>query len=72
MDIDFNELLMRAQRGDMDAREQIFTMYRPLLIRKSFVDGRFDEDLFQEVSKTLIICIHRFSPDQFKQRQNKK
>ena len=30
----FDELLYRAKAGDMDAKAEIFAMYRPLLIRE--------------------------------------
>ena len=38
----------------------IFLMYRPLLFKESCVNGIFDEDLFQELSATLIHCIRLF------------
>ena len=41
----FDELLFRAKAGDMDAKAEIFAMYRPLLIKYSLVNRRFDEDL---------------------------
>lgn len=39
---------------------EIFEMYRPLLIRKSIVNGSFDEDLYQELAGVLLLCIQRF------------
>ena len=44
----FDELLFRAKAGDMEAKTEIFAMYRPLLIKNALVNGRFDEDLYQE------------------------
>ena len=38
----FDELLYRAKAGDMDAKAEIFAMYRPLLINYSLVNRRFD------------------------------
>ena len=35
-------------------------MYRPLLIKNSIIDGSYDEDLFQELSITLLKCIIQF------------
>ena len=46
----FDELLYRAKAGDMDAKAEIFAMYRPLLIKYSLVNRRFDEDLYQELA----------------------
>ena len=56
----FNELLYRAKAGDMDAKAEIFAMYRPLLIKYSLVNRRFDEDLYQELAAELMKCIRYF------------
>ena len=44
--MDFKELLTNAQNGQQEAIEALFEMYRPLLLKSSFVNGAFDEDLF--------------------------
>ena len=56
----FEDLLHRAKRGDKDAQDEIFRMYRPLLVKNSMNMGIFDEDLFQELSATLLHCIALF------------
>jgi len=56
----FEDLLSRAKRGDKDAQEEIFRMYRPLLVKNSMNMDIFDEDLFQELSATLLHCIALF------------
>ena len=56
----FGELLYRAKAGDMDAKAEIFAMYRPLLIKYSLVNRRFDEDLYQELAVELMKCIRYF------------
>ena len=56
----FDELLFRAKAGDMDAKAEIFAMYRPLLIKYSLVNRRFDEDLYQELAAELMKCIRYF------------
>lgn len=56
----FDELLYRAKAGDMDAKTEIFAMYRPLLIKYSLVNRRFDEDLYQELAVELMKCIRYF------------
>lgn len=43
----FEELLLRAKEGEESAREEIFRMYRPLLIKNAMDNNVFDEDLFQ-------------------------
>lgn len=55
--MNFKDLLLRAKDGDQQAKEEIFLMYRPLLFKESCVNGIFDEDLFQELSATLIHCM---------------
>ena len=47
--MNFEEVLFRAKMGDHVATEQIVEMFRPLLIKNSFINGRFDEDLYQEL-----------------------
>lgn len=56
----FEELLRKAQGGDKAAQEEIFQMYRPLLIKNSMDTNVFDEDLYQELSATLMKCIFKF------------
>ena len=58
--VNLKDLLLRAKDGDQQAKEEIFLMYRPLLFKESCVNGIFDEDLFQELSATLIHCIRMF------------
>ena len=58
--MNFEELLFRAKAGDMEAKAEIFAMYRPLLIRNALVNGRFDEDLYQELCITLMRAIDLF------------
>ena len=56
----FEMLLRQAQKGDKEAQEEIFRMYRPLLIKNSMDNNVFDEDLYQELSATLMNCIKKF------------
>ena len=56
----FEELLVQAKEGDIRAREELFRMYRPLLIKNSMDNNMFDEDLFQELSAVLLQCIKKF------------
>lgn len=46
--------------GDKEAQEEIFQMYRPFIIKNSMDANIFDEDLYQELSATLIKCIFKF------------
>lgn len=46
--------------GTLDAVLKILEIYKPLLIKNAIVNGRFDEDLYQELVSTLLQCIQRF------------
>lgn len=56
----FKELLKQAKIGNDPAIAEIMNMYRPLLIKNSIINGSYDEDLFQELSITLLKCIRQF------------
>ena len=58
--MNFDRLLERAKERDSEAVMEIVEMYKPLLIKKALVNGRFDEDLYQELVSELLTCIHRF------------
>lgn len=58
--MDFDVLLERAKDGNSEAMMEIIEMYKPLLIKNALVNGRFDEDLYQELVSTLIVCVQRF------------
>ena len=58
--MNFEQLLRQAKNGEVRAREEIFRMYRPLLIKNSMDNSIFDEDLFQELAATLLHCIEVF------------
>ena len=56
----FEEMLLRAQFGDDSAKMKILDIYKPMLIKASLINGRLDEDLYQEQCLTLMKCIERF------------
>lgn len=59
----FEERFRRAKAGDEDAKEKLFLMYRPLLLKYAVVNGSYDEDLYQELCETFIVCLQKFSLD---------
>lgn len=59
--MNFENILRRAKQGDRKAQEEIFRKYQPLLVKHSMDMGVFDEDLFQELSATLLHCIELFN-----------
>ena len=58
--MNFERLLLKAKEGNADAVLKILEIYKPLLFKNSIVNGRFDEDLYQELVSTLLQCIQRF------------
>ena len=58
--MEFENLLKEAQQGNLMAQEEIIRMYKPLLVKNSMERNVFDEDLFQELSITLLNCIMKF------------
>ena len=55
----FPELLLDA-RVNIASREQMFEMYKPMLVKESICEGEFDEDLYQELIEVLLRCIRTF------------
>lgn len=66
--MEFNRLLQEARDGSHSAKEELFLMYRPLIISRSIVEGYFSEDLYQELSRTFLHCIQRFQADEIEKR----
>ena len=58
--MNFNEMLLQAKAGREPAVIAILEMYKPLLIKYAIINGRFDEDLYQELCIILLKCIVRF------------
>lgn len=58
--MNFEEVLFRTKMGDHVATEQIVEMFRPLLIKNSLINGRFDEDLYQELRIEVLKCIRTY------------
>ena len=58
--MDFKELLIRAQADYPQAKEKLLSLYQPLLMKESVVNGVFDEDLYQELCVILLKCIKFF------------
>lgn len=58
--MNFERLLLKAKEGNADAVLKILEIYKPLLIKNAIVNGRFDEDLYQELVSTFLQCIQRF------------
>ena len=58
--MNFEKLLWKAKDRDPDAVLEILEMYKPLLIKNAIINGKFDEDLYQELTVELLKCIQLF------------
>jgi hypothetical protein len=59
--MNFEELLLRAKEDDKRSLDTLASMYRPLLIKQSIVNGVYDEDLYQELWLIFMNCVRKFS-----------
>ena len=57
--MNFKELLLRAQADDQQAKEKLLSLYQPLLMKESVINGIFDEDVYQELCITLLTYVQR-------------
>lgn len=62
---EFEELLRNAKQGETEAKEELWNRYQPLVRKLSRVDGRYSEDLYQELSLVFLKCIGGFNLDIF-------
>ena len=58
--MNFKEMLLQAKSGREPAVIELLEMYKPLLVKYAIINGRFDEDLYQELCITLLKCIQLF------------
>ncbi len=58
--MNFKELLIKAQKGSDEAKEELLKMYQPMLVKESIIDGVFDEDLYQELCYRFVCCVDKF------------
>ena len=57
---EFEELLWKARNKDKKAVFEIIEMYRPLLLKYAKSNGKFDEDLYQELVCAVLKSIIKF------------
>ncbi|MGH4123486.1 MAG: helix-turn-helix domain-containing protein [Clostridium sp.] len=60
-DREFQELFILAHNGDTCAVDKILNKFKPCIIKNSIINGKFDEDCFQELNLNLIKCIYKFT-----------
>jgi len=59
--ISFEKTLREAKAGDEQALMDIINQYRPKICKLSLINDVFDEDLYQTLIQTTIICIRKFN-----------
>lgn len=59
-DKNFKYLLEKAINGNVVAIGEILLMYEPLIRKYSYIYGKFDEDLHQELMGMIFRKIHKF------------
>ena len=57
----FEWLLRDAKSGNDEAITALLELYKPLLIKYAIIDGRLDEDLYQELCITMLRAIQLFA-----------
>ena len=57
---EFKNILEKAIKGDVLAKSQILILYEPLIKKFSYIYGKFDEDLYQELMGAIFNNIHKF------------
>ena len=55
----FKELIIEAQKGNNEAMTEIIEMYMQVVNKHSYIDGRIDEDLRQEILLKIIMNIEK-------------
>lgn len=60
---EFRNLLINAKAGSRDDFEQLLIIYKDMLRKQSFINGKFDEDLHQELLLSLYQAIQTFQID---------
>ena len=58
--MNFKEVFLQAKTGQEGAMTLLLEMYKPLLIKYTIINGRFDEDLYQELCITFLKCVRLF------------
>lgn len=57
---DFKNILNGAIQGDRKALECLLNLYQPLIRKYSYVNGRLEEDLYQQLIFRMLTQIRKF------------
>lgn len=56
----FRKVLERATQGDAEAIKELYKQYQPMLKKKSILNGKFDEDLYQTLSIAFLTAVSKY------------
>ena len=59
---ELKDWIVKAQAGDNKAMTDILELYMPLINKHSFVNGKLDEDLRQNILLEIVKSIKKFVP----------
>lgn len=59
------DLIEAAQQGNERAMENLILRFEPLIIKKSCLFGRLDEDCRQQLTLEFILAVHNFDLKRF-------
>lgn len=54
------QLFLEAKAGDPDSLEKLYIQFRPILYKTAKVDGKYDEDRFQDFCVIFLQCVRTF------------
>lgn len=57
---DFESILNGTIQGDLKTLECLLNLYQPLIRKYSYVNGRFDEDLYQQLIFRTLKQVEKF------------
>lgn len=57
---ELERLFLSAHNEDKEALDKLIEMFKPYILKKSYMEGRFNEDCFQELYIKFLNCIKQF------------
>ncbi len=58
--VDIEELLRKAKHKDQEAINKLLLMFKPLIKKNSYINGKLNEDFAQVLSMEFIKSIEKF------------
>ncbi|WP_129599697.1 helix-turn-helix domain-containing protein [Anaerophilus nitritogenes] len=61
---ELRELCDLSKQGDEKATLMLIEIFQSQVYKNSYINGKFDEDCFQELNMRLLNCIKKFKIDE--------